>query len=70
MSDLLDSIPELKSISAGRPRLLAEIMVLAFLSIYEEGQKFLLDPEAFLYVLTDHGFCVEIGDHHLLVSKP
>ena len=64
MSDLVDSIP------AGRHRLLARIMLTAYMSIDHEGENLSVDTDKFLERLAGDGLCVEAGDHHLLVRGP
>lgn len=68
MSDLLDSIPALKSIPAGRERLLVQIMLAAFLSVTQEVEYVGLRTDDFLEELQDYGFHVEAADHQILIS--
>ena len=69
MSDLLDTVPALKSIPAGQHRLLAQIMLLACMSVSEteDGAQVAVDTAGFLDALGDEGFRVEATDHQLLV---
>ena len=69
-SGLVDAIPELKSIPAGRQRLLARIMLLAFMTIGREGEHLLVDPDKFLERLEEDNLYVEADDHLLLIGVP
>ncbi len=72
MSDLVDQIPALKAIPAGRHRLLAEIMLLAWVSISQRDDKNLgVNTNMFLDCLREEGFHVKATGKQLLITvKP
>lgn len=69
MSDLLDSFPTLKSIPASRERLVAQIMLMAFMSTREEGTDFVFSTRVFREQLRDAGFHVDEADHQILITE-
>jgi hypothetical protein len=70
MSRILDSVPSLKAIPAGQHRLLAQIMLTAFMSMTQEDEYLGLGTDDFLDKLQIVGFHVEVADHQLLISVP
>ncbi len=69
MSDLVDQIPALKAIPAGRHRLLAEIMLLAWMSISQADDKNLgVNTGMFLDCLRHDGFHVKATGKQMLIT--
>ncbi len=68
LSEALNSIPSLQSIPAGRQRFLAQILLIAFLSVTEERNRIGLGTDDFIETLEDAGFHIDVTDRHLLVS--
>lgn len=64
MSDFLGLIP------AGRHRLLAQIMMIAYMTMDYEGDNFVVDTDKFVEQLEDDGLFVEAGDHQFLIRAP
>jgi len=70
MSSFIDSVPSLKAFPAGRDRLLAQIMILACLSVSGDGGGLGLDIDGFYEGLEESGFHVDATDHQVVIRQP
>jgi hypothetical protein len=70
MSVFPSSVPALESLPAGRHRLLCEILAIADLSVFHEGEYLGLATEYFVEALQFAGYHVEAGDHQLVITVP
>ncbi len=70
MPDLVDQIPALKAIPAGRHRLLAEIMLIAWMSVAtdKDGGNLEMRTAFFLDWLRDDGFQVKVTGKQIVIT--